>query len=330
MTFGRNLSELARAGRLDPVVGRGDALAQVLRILCRRSKNNPLLLGEAGVGKTALVEGLAQHLAGGGLPPSLTGRDVVELSLGSLLAGTQFRGDLEKRLQDFLQHATHRRYILFIDEIHLLVVAGRASGMDAANLLKPMLARGELPLIGATTPAEAKAMYATDPPLERRFQPVHLLEPTADVVRSILQAARPALEAHHGLTIPDAAIERILRVSSVPHGSRRNPDRALDLLEEACAAEQLRHAAVTGESTSDDPDLTAVAAAAARLDLFAHAAARARLELRPRGGEARCRVPPVLDPANIPDPAPDQDGAGEVPPSSASFTSPAIAGGSGS
>ncbi len=330
MTFGRNLSELARGGRLDPVVGRSEALAQVLRILCRRSKNNPLLLGEPGVGKTALVEGLAQQLAHGNLPASLAGRDVVELSLGSLLAGTQFRGDLEKRLQDFLQHATRRRYILFVDEIHLLVVAGRASGMDAANLLKPMLARGEVPLIGATTPAEAKAMYTVDPPLERRFQAVHLLEPSIDIVRSILHAARPALEAHHGLTIPDAAIERILRLSSVPHGSRRNPDRALDLLEEACAAEQLRHSAVNEACNPEDPDLIAVTAAAARLDLFAHAEARARLEARPARIGARHRVPPVLDPARIPEPAPGQDGEGDAPPVSASFTSAAIAGGSGS
>lgn len=283
LTLGRDLTELARGGSLDPVVGRESEIDEVLRVLCRRTKSNPLLLGEPGVGKTALVEGLAQLMASGAVPRPLQGRRLFELQLGSLMAGTQFRGDLEKRVQDFLHAARRDRTLVFIDEIHLLVVAGRGSGMDAANLLKPILARGEVPCIGATTPAEASEMFRVDPAMERRFQPVLLAEPSGVAVRAILCAARPRLEAHHQLAIADDAIDAAVALSLEQKSSRKNPDRALDILEDACAAEQLRasrkaspeSAAISSELISLEAE---VQVAARSLDLFRHVRARERLE----------------------------------------------------
>ena len=277
--LGRDLTELARAGRLDPVVGRDPEIRAVLRVLCRRTKNNPLLLGEPGVGKTALVEGLAQLLVNGAVPATLRGRRLFELQLGSLLAGTQFRGDLEQRLQAFLQRACVERTLVFIDEIHLLVVAGRGSGMDAANLLKPILGRGEVPCIGATTFSEANEMFRTDPALERRFQPVRIDEPSSDALRTILDTARARLETHHRLVITDAALDAAVTISlNVPNG-RKNPDRALDLLEDACAAEQLnaalRHTPSSPRRRSLEAELQAASAA---LDLFGHIRARTALD----------------------------------------------------
>ena len=280
--FGRDLTELARAGNLDPIVGRERELDQVLRVLCRRTKSNPLLLGEPGVGKTALVEGLAQRIVAGDVPRGLRDRRLFELQLGSLMAGTQFRGDLEKRVQDFLRRAQRDRTLVFIDEIHLLVVAGRGSGMDAANLLKPILARGEVPCIGATTPTEAAEMFRVDPAMERRFQPVLLEEPDAEAVRIMLCAARPRLEAHHGFKISDDAIQTAVVLSLQQNGGRKNPDRALDILEDACAAEQLS-VSRRGENTpTPTPEIIALQAelkaALECLDLARHVRARDALE----------------------------------------------------
>jgi ATP-dependent Clp protease ATP-binding subunit ClpB len=280
--FGRNLTQLARAQRLDPVVGRDDELDSMLRVLCRRTKNNPLLLGAPGVGKTALVEGLAQRMAAQKVPTPLRDRELFELQLGPLLAGTQYRGDLEKRLQDFLKRAHQERVLVFIDEIHLLVVAGRGSGMDAGNLLKPILARGEIPCIGATTPREAEEMFKTDPAMERRFQTIFVPEPREHTVRSILLALRPRLETHHGLGISDEAIDEAVRLSMVLPTARNNPDRAIDLLEDACAAVHLQvlqaSAAPVATSAARGQLQSDVARAAQDLDVERHALARAALE----------------------------------------------------
>lgn len=280
ITLGRDLTELARAGKLDPVVGREREMDELLLVLCRRTKNNPLLLGEPGVGKTALAEGLAQLLATNDVPQLLRGRRLFELQLGPLLAGTQFRGDLEKRLQDFIRRAQAERTIVFIDEIHLLVVAGRGSGMDAGNLLKPILARGEVPCIGATTPAEASEMFRVDPAMERRFQAVSLAEPRPETVRAILRALRPRLETHHGVAIADDAIEAAVEYSLSDSRARKNPDRALDILEDTCAAEQLRLSrAVRATPVPGLAELEAeVLSAIQGLDLARHVRAREAVE----------------------------------------------------
>lgn len=280
--FGRDLTLLAKQSQLDPVVGREKEIDEVLRVLCRRTKSNPLLLGEPGVGKTALVEGVAQLIAAGAVPPVLRGRKVFELQLGALMAGTQFRGDLEKRMQDFLTSAREERTLVFIDEIHLLVVAGRGSGMDVANLLKPMLARGEVPCIGASTPSEAAEMFKVDPAMERRFQTVLVEEPSSETVEAILHAVRPRLEAHHGLKIDDEAIRAVVSFSLQQKNQRRNPDRALDILEDICAREQLRLSRATRELLESSPEVDRLeqelAAATTALDLEAHVRARSALD----------------------------------------------------
>lgn len=278
LSLGRDLTDLARRNKLDPVVEREHEIDEMLRVLCRRTKSNPLLLGDPGVGKTALVEGLAQLMVAGAVPPSLRGRRLFELQLGSLMAGTQFRGDLEARVQDFLGAALRDRTIVFIDEIHLLVVAGRGSGMDAANLLKPVLARGEVPCIGATTRAEALEMFRIDPAMERRFQSVIIEEPDPQAVELILHAARPRLEHHHHLKISDEAIHVAVGLSVRVKSLRRNPDSALDILEDACAAEQLRSSRVAPENAMFAPgvaDLNSeLAAAVEALDIVRHVRAR--------------------------------------------------------
>lgn len=279
LTLGRDLTELARSGKLDPVVGREQEVDEVLRVLCRRTKSNPLLLGDPGVGKTAFVEGLAQAMVTGGVPPSLRGRRLFELQLGSLMAGTQFRGDLEKRVQDFLGAARKDRTIVFIDEIHLLVVAGRGSGMDAANLLKPALARGEVSCVGATTRSEAVEMFRMDPAMERRFQVVVIEEPCPKAVELILQAARPRLERHHHLLISDEAIQATVELSMQRKNLRKNPDCALDILEDACATEQLRISRLAVKNSVLAPGASELeaelTAAVESLDIMRHVRARA-------------------------------------------------------
>ena len=281
--LGRDLTDLARLGALDRVVGRDLELDEIVRVLCRRTKSNPLLLGEPGVGKTALVEGLAQKLLEPECPPLLRGRRLLELELGSLLAGTQFRGDLEKRLQDFVHEAKRDRSIVFIDEIHLLVLAGKGSGIDVANLLKPILARGEVPCIGATTTAESAEMFRADPAMERRFQVVTVDEPPPQMVRAILLTTKAALEKHHRVEIDESVIDAALE-ASVQSGGRRNPDRAIDILEDACARGQLDFSRQAGAGNSEEKSEATLAAereladAAASLDLLRHVRAREALE----------------------------------------------------
>lgn len=281
--FGRDLTDLARRGKLDPIVGREAELEQLLAILCRRTKSNPLLVGEPGVGKTALVDGLAAKISGGAVPRHLASRTVFELQLGALLAGTQFRGDLEQRVHRLLKDAQTQGMIVFIDEIHLLAQAGRGSGLDVGNLLKPALARGDFCCVGATTPNEAAHFFASDPAFERRFQTVLLDEPSSLGLRAILTEAAQRLSAFHGLTIGSDALEAVLEASIQPRGEsndavRRNPDRALDLLEDACAREHLRQSRETKASMTLPPEVVALrqelAATVNDLNVFRHVQVR--------------------------------------------------------
>ena len=279
--LGRDLTDLARRGKLDPIVGREAELEQLLAILCRRTKSNPLLVGEPGVGKTALVDGLALKICSGEVPRHLAGRTVFELQLGALLAGTQFRGDLEQRVHRLLKDAQRGGIIVFIDEIHLLAQAGRGSGLDVGNLLKPALARGDFCCVGATTPSEAAHFFATDPAFERRFQTVSLDEPSLPALRAILTEAAVRLGAFHGLRIELDALEAVLTASMQPvpdEAVRRNPDRALDLLEDACAREHLRHSREVKAPATLPPDVVALrqelAVAVNDLNVFRHAQVR--------------------------------------------------------
>ena len=235
--YARDLTESARNGELDPVVGRGVEIERIMQILCRRRKNNPVLLGEPGVGKSAVVEGLAQMIVSGGVPEILKDRRLVQLDLSSMLAGAKYRGEFEERLKNAVAEVRNDGHIiLFIDELHTLVGAGAGEGsLDAANILKPVLARGELQCIGATTPSEYHKKIEKDAALARRFQPVMLEPPTIDDSIAILMGLRDAYEAHHKVTITDEAIEAAVRLSDRYISDRALPDKALDLIDEAAA-----------------------------------------------------------------------------------------------
>jgi ATP-dependent Clp protease ATP-binding subunit ClpB len=237
--YGRDLVEAARAGKLDPVIGRDDEIRRVIQVLSRRTKNNPVLIGEPGVGKTAIVEGLARRIVAGDVPDGLKDRRVVALDMGALIAGAKFRGEFEERLKGVLDEvsAAAGSVILFIDELHLLMGAGKSDGaMDAANLLKPKLARGELHCIGATTIDEYRKHVEKDAAFERRFQPVQVGEPTVEDTVSILRGLRERYEAHHGVRISDAALVAAAQLSSRYIQDRFLPDKAIDLVDEACAS----------------------------------------------------------------------------------------------
>ena len=236
--FGRDLTELARRGKLDPVIGRDEEIRRVIEVLSRRTKNNPVLIGEPGVGKTAIVEGLARRIAAGDVPESLKDRRVVQLDMGALVAGAKFRGEFEERLKAVLKEVVEAegQIVLFIDEIHTVVGAGKAEGaMDAANLLKPMLARGELHCIGATTLDEYRKHIEKDPALERRFQPVFVQPPSVEDTISILRGLRERYEVHHRVRIQDAALVAAAVLSDRYIADRFLPDKAIDLVDEAAA-----------------------------------------------------------------------------------------------
>lgn len=237
-----NLTERARDGKLDPVIGRDDELRRLIQVLSRRTKNNPVLIGEPGVGKTAIVEGLAQRIIEGNVPETLKGKEIIMLDLGSLIAGTKFRGEFEDRLKAFIKEIqiAQGRLILFIDEIHMIVGAGAAEGaLDASNLLKPPLARGELHAIGATTIREYQRHIEKDPALERRFQPIVVDEPNQEDAIAILRGLKEKYEIHHGLRISDEALIEAVNLSSRYITDRFLPDKAVDLIDEAAAARRL-------------------------------------------------------------------------------------------
>ncbi|RJP44174.1 ATP-dependent chaperone ClpB [Candidatus Parcubacteria bacterium] len=237
-----NITEKARNGELDPVIGREEELRRVMQVLSRRTKNNPVLIGEPGVGKTAIVEGLAQRIISGDVPEPLKGKEILMLDLGALIAGTKFRGEFEDRLKAFVKEIKNAsgRIILFVDEIHTIVGAGAAEGaVDASNLLKPALARGELHAIGATTTREYQRYIEKDPALERRFQPIMVEEPTIDDSIAILRGLKEKYEIHHGLRISDEAIVEAVNLSARYITDRFLPDKAIDLIDEAAAARRL-------------------------------------------------------------------------------------------
>jgi ATP-dependent Clp protease ATP-binding subunit ClpC len=240
--FGQNLTAGAREGKLDPVIGREKEIERVMQVLCRRTKNNPVLVGEPGVGKTAVVEGLAQKIVNGEVPETLKGKQLYTLDLGALVAGSRYRGDFEERLKKILKEIrTRGDIILFIDELHTLVGAGAAQGaIDAASILKPMLARGELQTIGATTLDEYRKHLEKDAALERRFQPIQVAEPTISHTIEILKGLRDCYEAHHRVSITDDALVAAARLADRYISDRFLPDKAIDLIDEAGARMRIR------------------------------------------------------------------------------------------
>jgi ATP-dependent Clp protease ATP-binding subunit ClpB len=236
--YGRNLNELARQGKLDPVIGREDEIRRVLQVLSRRTKNNPVLIGEPGVGKTAIAEGLAFRIIKGEVPENLKTKNIVTLDMGSLIAGTSFRGQFEERMKAVINEVREKEgeIILFIDELHTLIGAGSAQGaVDAANILKPALARGDLHCIGATTLDEYRKYIEKDAALERRFQPVMIDEPSVEDTISILRGLKERYEVHHGVRITDAAIVAAAQMSYRYISDRFLPDKAIDLIDEAAS-----------------------------------------------------------------------------------------------
>jgi ATP-dependent Clp protease ATP-binding subunit ClpB len=236
--FAKDLTEVARAGKLDPVIGRDEEIRRVVQVLSRRTKNNPVLIGEPGVGKTAIVEGLAQRIVSGDVPESLKNKRLVQLDISAMVAGAKYRGEFEERLKAVLKEITEAegRYVVFIDEMHTLVGAGAAEGaMDAGNMLKPALARGELRVVGATTLDEYRKHIEKDAALERRFQPVFVGEPSVEDAIAILRGLKERYEVHHGVKIMDAALVAAAKLSDRYIGGRFLPDKAIDLIDEAAS-----------------------------------------------------------------------------------------------
>lgn len=226
--YSRDLTDLAAMHKLDVTVGRETEIERIMQILCRRTKNNPCLIGEPGVGKTAIVEGLAQRIVSGEVPGPMQNKRVVTLDMAGMVAGSKYRGEFEERIKRIINEVTDSgEVLLFIDELHTIIGAGGAEGaLDASNILKPSLARGELQLIGATTQEEYRKYIEKDPALERRFQPVHVEEPSEEETLQILQGLRPAYEKHHGVTILDGALEAAVKLSKRYINDRFLPDKA--------------------------------------------------------------------------------------------------------
>jgi len=240
--YARNLTTLAQTGKLDPVIGRETEIRRLMQVLSRRTKNNPVLIGEAGVGKTAIVEGLAQKIVRKDVPESLKEKEIIALDLGALVAGTKYRGEFESRIKALLRELNKAggKYVLFIDELHTLVGAGAAEGaIDASNLLKPALARGELKAIGATTLKEYQKYIERDAALERRFQPIYVEEPSIEDTFSILRGIKEKYELHHGVKIKDSALKSAAELSARYISDRFLPDKAVDLMDEAASALRL-------------------------------------------------------------------------------------------
>ena len=237
--YGRDITQYVKDGKVDPVIGRDDEIRSITRILSRKTKNNPVLIGEPGVGKTAIIEGLAQRIVKGDVPSSLRDKTIWELDMAALIAGAKYRGEFEERLKNVLNEVkkSEGNIIMFIDEIHMIVGAGKLDGaMDAGNMLKPMLARGEIHLIGATTLNEYRKYIEEDGALERRFQKVMVKEPSVSDTITILRGLKPRFEVHHGVSISDAALVSAATLSNRYITDRFLPDKAIDLIDEACAS----------------------------------------------------------------------------------------------
>ncbi len=241
-SLARDLTAIAREGRLDPVIGRSKEIQRVIEVLSRRTKNNPVLIGEPGVGKTAIAEGLAQQIVNNEVPETLRDKRVMTLDMGTVVAGTKYRGEFEDRLKNVMDEIRQAgNIILFIDELHTLIGAGGAEGaIDASNILKPALARGELQCIGATTLDEYRKYIEKDAALERRFQPIYVDEPTVEESIQILKGLRDRYEAHHRVSISDEAIVQAVKLSDRYITDRFLPDKAIDLIDEACSKVRLR------------------------------------------------------------------------------------------
>jgi ATP-dependent Clp protease ATP-binding subunit ClpC len=268
--FGRDLTRLAREGKLNPVIGRREEMRRLARVLAQQRKNNAILVGEAGVGKTCIVEGLAQRLAGPNPPPALQGKRLVEVTMAGLVAGAKYRGEFEERMQALITEASaDENLILFIDELHTVLGAGGEGASDAANILKPALARGDLRCIGATTLADYRRTIEKDPALERRFQVVWVDEPTRQEALDILAGLQPRFEQHHGLTISEAALESAVELSMRYLPDFRLPDKAIDLVDQACATARIASLSVQ----SDQPAVTGIG----RAEVAAVVAQRCRL-----------------------------------------------------
>ena len=258
--FGRNLTQLAREHKLDPVIGRDREIERVMQVLSRRTKNNPVLIGEPGVGKTAIVEGLSQQIVDDDVPETLKGKQLYTLDLGALVAGSRYRGDFEERLKKVLKEIrTRGDIILFIDELHTLVGAGAAEGaIDAASILKPMLARGELQTIGATTLDEYRKHLEKDAALERRFQPIKVEEPTLAHTIEILRGLRDRYEKHHQVTITDQALVAAANLADRYISDRFLPDKAIDLIDEAGSRLRIRRMSTPPEHRKIDEELSKI------------------------------------------------------------------------
>ncbi|QQP97027.1 ATP-dependent Clp protease ATP-binding subunit ClpA [Lysobacter enzymogenes] len=265
--FASNLNQLAREGKIDPLVGRGDEVERTIQVLCRRRKNNPLYVGEAGVGKTAIAEGLAKRIVDGEVPEVLRNATIFALDLGALVAGTKYRGDFEKRLKAVLaQLKKQPDSILFVDEIHTIIGAGSASGgtMDASNLIKPALSSGELRCIGSTTFQEYRGIFEKDRALARRFQKIDIVEPTVGETYQILQGLKPRYESHHGVTYADEALQAAVDLSVKHIGDRLLPDKAIDVIDEAGARQRLLPESVR-KSLIDIEEIETIVAKMARI-----------------------------------------------------------------
>src|SRR5579871_3138962 len=280
--FARDLTELARRGKLDPVIGRDDEIRRVIQVLSRRTKNNPVLIGEPGVGKTAIVEGIAQRIVAGDVPETLKSKRIIQLDLGAMVAGAKYRGEFEDRLKAVLKEIEESsgQMILFIDELHTLVGAGAAEGaMDASNMLKPALARGELRCIGATTLNEYKKHIEKDAALERRFQPVYVGQPSVEDTIAILRGLKERFEIHHGVRIKDSAIVAAAVLSNRYITDRFLPDKAIDLIDEAGAALRIENGPLPTEVDQVDRRITQLEIERQALNRESDHASRERLRV---------------------------------------------------